>query len=145
MPTLSWLASLSGRLSQRGELLLYLVPDEKPPLLEMCIDKGAHEIYQTFSYTMLIWPRLFKDDIPLGEGLFEADLTDLPPHLLEQFQREQARANSQSLDERNRRKHMTEEEIAEETARNWNDEFARHGLPHRLDTNEDKMLESYRV
>lgn len=117
----------------------YLVPDEKPPLLELCLDKDASEIYQTFSYSSLLWPRLFNDDIPLGEGLFEADLTDLPQHLLEKFHRDQARSNEKSLNERNRRKMMTEEEIAEETARNWNDEFARHGMPHRVDTIEDKM------
>lgn len=123
----------------------YLVPDETPPILEMCIDKAASEVYQTFSYTTLIWPRLFKDDLLLGEGLFEADLTDLPPHLLEQFRREQALANQRSLDERKRRSLMTEEEVAEETARNWNDEFARHDLPHRLDTNEDRVLQNYRA
>merc|ERR1712032_1624233 len=107
----------------------------------MIIDKDASEIYQTFGYGSLLWPRFFNDDIVLGEGLFEADLTDLPPHLLEKFRREQARSNQQSIDERERRKRMTEEEISEETARNWNDEFARHGMPHRLDTNEDKMME----
>eukprot|EP00933_Yihiella_yeosuensis_P083229 TRINITY_DN97422_c0_g1_i1.p1 TRINITY_DN97422_c0_g1~~TRINITY_DN97422_c0_g1_i1.p1 ORF type:complete len:801 (+),score=186.00 TRINITY_DN97422_c0_g1_i1:49-2403(+) len=122
----------------------YLVPDEKPPMLEMCLDKDHSEVYTTYSYGSLLWPRLFKDDIPLGEGLFEADLTDLPPDLLEKFQREQARSNQASVDERNRRKMMTEEEIAEETARNWNDEFARHGMPQRVDTNEDKILERYR-
>lgn len=120
----------------------YLVPDADPPLLEMCLDKDAADVYQTFSYSTLLWPRLFSDDIPLGEGLFEADLTDLPDHLQEKFNRDQARADSVSLDERLRRKMMTEEEVGEETARNWNDEFARHGMPHRLDTNEDKMIES---
>mmetsp|Transcript_61658 Transcript_61658/g.193245 ORF Transcript_61658/g.193245 Transcript_61658/m.193245 type:complete len:473 (-) Transcript_61658:64-1482(-) len=120
----------------------YLVPEENPPLLEMCVDKDPAEVYQTFSYGTLLWSRLFKDDVPLGEGLFEADLTDLPQHLLETWRSEQARASQQSLDERNRRKKMTEEEVMEETARNWNDEFAKHGMPHRLDTNEDKMIES---
>merc|ERR1712232_841097 len=122
----------------------YLIPDEKPPMLEMCLDKDAAEVYQTFSYTTLLWPRLFTDDVMLGEGLFEADLTDLPPELLEKYRREQARSNEQSLKERNRRKLMTEEEVSEEMSRNWNDEFAKHGMPHRLDTNEDKMLESMR-
>jgi len=120
----------------------FLVPDEKPPMLEMSLDKDMSEIYQTFSYATLLWPRLFSDDISLGEGLFEADLTDLPPHLLEKFQREQARSTNTSVDERTRRKLMTEEEISEETARNWNDEFARHGMPYRMDTNEDKFIQS---
>lgn len=122
----------------------YLIPGEKPPILEMTIDKDNADVYTTFSYTTLIWTRLFNDDIMLGEGLFEADLTDLPETLLEKFVRDQQRADEASLVERNRRKMMTEEEICEETARNWNDEFARHGMPHRLDTNEDKMLESMR-
>jgi len=120
----------------------FLVPGAKPPMLEMSFDKDTSEIYQTFSYATLLWPRLFDDDISLGEGLFEADLTDLPPHLLEKFQREQARSTTTSVDERTRRKLMTEEEVSEETARNWNDEFARHGMPHRMDTNEDKFIQS---
>jgi len=120
----------------------FLVPEEHPPILEMCLDKDPAEVYQTFSYGTLLWSRLFTDDVPLGEGLFEADLTDLPPQLLEKFRKEQADANQRSVDERNRRKKMTEEEIMEETARNWNDEFGRHNMPHRLDTNEDKMIES---
>merc|ERR1712050_147290 len=120
----------------------YLIPDEDPPLLEMCLDKDASEVYQTFSYGTLLWPRLFNDDIPLGEGLFEADLTDLPEHLLEKWRREQDRSSKQSMDERTRRKRMTEEEIMEETARNWNDEFARHNMPARFDTTEERMLES---
>jgi hypothetical protein len=120
----------------------FLVPDEKPPMLELTLDKDTSEIYQTFSYATLLWPRLFDDDISLGEGLFEADLTDLPPHLLEKFQREQSRSTAKSVDERSRRKFMTEEEVSEETARNWNDEFAQAGIPYRMDTNEDKFIKS---
>merc|ERR1719356_624614 len=111
-------------------------------MLEMTLDKDMSEIYQTFSYATLLWSRLFDDDIALGEGLFEADLTDLPPHLLEKWRREQKRADERSLDDRNRRKRLTEEEIMEETGRNWNDEFARHGMPTRFETTEDRMLES---
>ncbi|CAE8728218.1 unnamed protein product [Polarella glacialis] len=122
----------------------YLIPDEDPPMLEMCLDKDAAEVYQTFSYGSLLWPRLFSDDIPLGEGLFEADLTDLPPELLEKWKRDQARSDAKSREERDRRKMMTEEEVEEETARNWNDEFAKHGMPHRLDTMEDRTLQKYR-
>jgi len=118
----------------------YVIPDEKPPVMEMILDKDQSEIYQTFSYGILIWQRLFYDDVLLGEGLFEADLTDLPEHLLKKFQREQARTNLGSVDERTRRGIMTEEEIGEETARNWNDEFARYGMPHRVDTNEEKFI-----
>jgi len=112
----------------------FVMPDEKPPLLEVILDKANADVYQTFSYTTLLWPRLFSDDRAVGEGLFEADLTDLPPHLLDKYRREQARANQQSLDDRKRRAKMTEEEIMEETARNWNREFARHGMPGRMDT-----------
>jgi len=122
----------------------YLVPDEKPPMLEMTLDKDPAETYTTFSYGMLLWLRLFNDDVQLGEGLFEADLTDLPPHLLKKWQDEQARANAQSLNDRSRRKRLTEEEVMEETSRNWNDEFARHSMPTRFDTNEDKMIDSMR-
>merc|ERR1712113_626485 len=122
----------------------FIVPDEKPPILEMSLDKDASEVYQTYGYGSLLWSRFFNDDVTLGQGLFEADLTDLPPQLLEKYRREQARTNQQSVNERDRRKRMTEEEIMEETARNWNDEFAKHGIPHRLETNEEKMLESMR-
>mmetsp|Transcript_85803 Transcript_85803/g.179281 ORF Transcript_85803/g.179281 Transcript_85803/m.179281 type:complete len:788 (+) Transcript_85803:71-2434(+) len=122
----------------------WLIADETPPVLEMTIDKDAAEVYTTFSYGTLLWPRLFNDDVPLGEGLFEADLTDLPPHLLEKWRRDQARANRKSLDDRERRKHLTEEEIMEETSRNWNDEFAKHGIPQRFDTNEDKRIDNLR-
>merc|ERR1712217_31396 len=122
----------------------YLIPDEKPAVLELTVDKDASEVYQTFSYGTLLWPRLFNDDVHLGEGLFEADLTDLPPHLLEKWRREQDRSNKQSLDDRRRRQRLTEEEILEETSRNWNDEFARHGMPARFDTTEERMLESAR-
>merc|ERR1712060_139608 len=122
----------------------YLIPEEKPPVMELTIDKDAAEVYQTFSYGTLLWSRLFNDDVTLGEGLFEADLTDLPPVLLEKWRREQARSNQKSLDDRERRKRLTEEEIMEETSRNWNDEFARHGMPQRLDTNEDRMIENIR-
>mmetsp|Transcript_130110 Transcript_130110/g.324379 ORF Transcript_130110/g.324379 Transcript_130110/m.324379 type:complete len:786 (-) Transcript_130110:56-2413(-) len=122
----------------------YLIPDEKPAVLEVTIDKDASEVYQTFSYGTLLWPRLFNDDIQLGEGLFEADLTDLPPHLLEKWRREQDRSSKQSMDDRKRRQRLTEEEIMEETSRNWNDEFARHGMATRFDTNEDRMIENYR-
>lgn len=122
----------------------YLIPDEKPPVLELNLDKDHAEVYQTFSYGLLIWPRLFSDDLMLGEGLFEADLTDLPPHLIEKWQRDQKKADERSFDDRQRRKKMTEEEIMEETSRNWNDEFARHGMTTRFDTNEDRMLESTR-
>eukprot|EP00435_Cladocopium_sp_Y103_P010767 s1289_g2.t2 len=119
----------------------FLVPDEDT--LEMTLDKDSSEVYQTYSYGTLLWPRLFNDDIPLGEGLFEADLTDLPQHLLEKFQTDQARSDEQSQKERQRRQMMTEEEIAEETARLWNDEFARHGIPHRVDSLEDRRMDSY--
>lgn len=119
----------------------FLVPDED--ILEMTLDKDSSEVYQTYSYGTLLWPRLFNDDIPLGEGLFEADLTDLPQHLLEKFQTDQARSDEQSQKERQRRQMMTEEEIAEETARLWNDEFARHGIPHRVDSLEDRRMDSY--
>ena len=50
---------------------------------------------------------------------------------------EQARSDEQSRKERQRRQMMTEEEVAEETARLWNDEFARHGIPHRVDSVEE--------
>mmetsp|Transcript_13053 Transcript_13053/g.35615 ORF Transcript_13053/g.35615 Transcript_13053/m.35615 type:complete len:800 (+) Transcript_13053:65-2464(+) len=123
----------------------YLIPDEKPPVLELTVDKAAAEVYTTFSYGTLLWPRLFNDDVVLGEGLFEADLTDLPPHLLEKWRREQARSNQKSLDDRERRKRLTEEEVMEETSRNWNDEFARNGMPTRFDTNEDRRIENVRV
>lgn len=119
----------------------FLVPDEDT--LEMTLDKDKSEVYQTFSYGTLLWPRLFNDDIPLGEGLFEADLTDLPPQLLEKFHTDQARSDEQSQRERQRRQMMTEEEVAEETARMWNDEFARHGIPHRVDSMEDRRMDSY--
>jgi len=122
----------------------YLIPDEKPPVLELNLDKDHAEVYQTFSYGLLVWPRLFSDDIMLGEGLFEADLTDLPPNLLDKWQREQKRADERSVDDRMRRKKMTEEEIMEETSRNWNDEFAAHGMTTRFDTNEDRMLDNAR-
>ncbi|CAJ1450638.1 unnamed protein product [Effrenium voratum] len=121
----------------------FLVPDEDPPILELTLDKDSSEVYQTFSYGTLLWPRLFNDDIPLGEGLFEADLTDLPPELLEKFQTAQARSDEQSRKERQKRQMMTEEEVAEETARLWNDEFARHGIPHRVDSLEDRRIDSY--
>ncbi|CAK9084596.1 unnamed protein product [Durusdinium trenchii] len=42
----------------------FLVPDEDT--LEMTLDKDKSEVYQTFSYGTLLWPRLFNDDIPLG-------------------------------------------------------------------------------
>merc|ERR1712187_87631 len=74
----------------------YVIPDESPPMLEICLDKDSSEVWQTFSYGSLLWHRLFKDDVLLGEGLFEADLTDLPPNLREKFQREQARSNQKS-------------------------------------------------
>lgn len=127
-----------------GEHFAWFLEDEDPPLLDITIDKSNAEVYQTFSYGTLLWNRLFSDDVILGEGLFEADLTDLPPHLLEKFQQEQSRTSARSLDERQRRKKMTDEEIMEETARNWNDEFALHGLPHRFDTNEEMMLDRLR-
>ena len=28
--------------------------------------QDASEVYQTYSYGTLLWPRLFNDDIPLG-------------------------------------------------------------------------------
>merc|ERR1712003_271797 len=111
--------------------------------LELSIDKDPSEVYQTFSYGTLLWPRLFEDDISLGEGLFEADLTDLPPHLLEKWRRDQKAANDRSLNDRLRRRKMTEEEVMEETSRNWNREFATHGLPARFDTNEDRRIENF--
>lgn len=124
----------------------YLIPDERPPMLEMCIDKDQSELYQTFSYGTLLWERLFDDDVKLGEGLFEADLTDLPEELREKWARQQKESNTRSYEERTRRKRMTEEEIMEETARNWNDEFAKHGMSMRLDTNEElKALRSDRA
>jgi len=116
-----------------------LLRDEQPPVLEMTLDKDSAEAWQTGSYGSLLWPRLFSDDVPLGEGLFEADLTDLPPQLLEKYRRDNARSADKSLDERHRRKRMTEEEVNEEAARNWNDEFSRHGIPHRLETLEDQI------
>lgn len=131
-------------LPQGENFAWFLTPDEKPPILELTVDKDSSEVYQTFSYGTLLWPRLFNDDVLLGEGLFEADLTDLPADLLERWRREQARANRRSLDDRERRKRLTEEEIMEETSRNWNDEFARHSMPQRFDTNEDRMLENVR-
>jgi len=112
----------------------YLIPDEKPPTLELVVDKDSSEVYQTFSYGTLLWLRLFNDDVTLGEGLFEADLTDLPPHLLEKWRREQDLADKRSQEEKSRRKLMTEEEIEEETSRNWNTEFARHGMPAKMET-----------
>ncbi|CAE7222253.1 ANKRD17 [Symbiodinium necroappetens] len=121
----------------------FLIPEEIPPVMELTLDKDAAEVYQTFSYGTLLWPRLFNDDIPLGEGLFEADLTDMPPHLLQKFQEEQERSDQRSRQERQRRQMMTEEEVAEETARMWNDEFARHGIPHRVDSTEDRRLENF--
>uniref|UniRef100_A0A7S2JWF7 CS domain-containing protein n=1 Tax=Zooxanthella nutricula TaxID=1333877 RepID=A0A7S2JWF7_9DINO len=120
----------------------FLIPDETPPMLELILDKDPAEVYQTYSYGSLLWPRLFSDDVLLGEGLFEADLTDLPPHLLEKWRRENARADERSLNDRKRRQRLTEEEILEETSRNWNDEFARCGMPQRFDTNEEKMVQS---
>ncbi|CAE7416046.1 HOP2 [Symbiodinium natans] len=121
----------------------FLIPEEVPPIMELTLDKDASEVYQTYSYGTLLWPRLFNDDIPLGEGLFEADLTDLPPHLLQKFQEEQEKSDQKSREEKQRRQMMTEEEVAEETARLWNDEFARHGIPHRVDSMEDRRLESF--
>merc|ERR1712241_809320 len=50
----------------------YLIPDEKPPMMELTLDKDAAEVYQTYSYGTLLWARLFNDDLMLGEGLFEA-------------------------------------------------------------------------
>ena len=44
--------------------LRFLVPDEDT--LEMTIDKDSSEVYQTYSYGTLLWPRLFDDDILLG-------------------------------------------------------------------------------
>mmetsp|Transcript_20479 Transcript_20479/g.47727 ORF Transcript_20479/g.47727 Transcript_20479/m.47727 type:complete len:782 (-) Transcript_20479:51-2396(-) len=121
----------------------FIDPDEHPKVLQLTVDKEQAEVYQTYSYGEILWYRLFKDEIKVGTGLFEADLTDLPPELLEKWKREQARSQQQSLDEKERRKYMTEEEIFEETGRNWNDVFAKHGLPARMDTNEDKLLEQY--
>jgi len=130
-----------GKVDPEGEnFSWFLIPDEKPPLMELTIDKAKSEVFQTFSYGTLLWSRLFSDDVVTGDGLFEADLTDLPPHLLEKYMRENHRANLMSLDEKNRRAKMTEEEIYEETGRNWNDEFAKAGMPQRLDTNEDRMM-----
>lgn len=118
----------------------YLVPDEQPPMLEVCVDKDHAEVYTTNSYSTLLWPRLFKDDLPLGEGLFEADCTDLPPHLLEKFRREIASQRKDSEVNRHRRSMMTPEEITEETHRTWNEDLAKRKIPHRLPTFEEKML-----
>lgn len=122
----------------------YLIPDEDPPMIEMTLNKDNSDVYCTQSFGTLLWPRLFKDDVVLGEGLFEADLTDLPAELLAKYNRDQARESQLSADERTRRKRMTEEEIGEETARQWNDEFAKHGMPNRLDTNESRMVDHYK-
>lgn len=118
----------------------YIVPEDSAPMLHIFLDKSRNEIYQTYGYGSLLWPRLFNDDVLLGEGLFEADLTDLPENLVEKWRREQDRANKQSLNDRKRRERLTEEEIMEETSRNWNAEFSRHGIPHRLDTTENRMM-----
>merc|ERR1712139_394231 len=88
--------------------------EEKPPVMDITIDKDSSEVWQTFSYGTLLWPRLFADDVRLGEGLFEADLTDLPPNLLERYRREQVRSSNKSSEERRRREKMTEEEISED-------------------------------
>lgn len=117
----------------------YISFDEVPAMLELSMDKDSAEVWQTFSYGTLLWPRLFNDDAPLGAGLFEADLTDLPEQLLEKYRREQARSNEKSEKERARRDRLTEEEIMEEAARNHNTEFAKHGIPHRMETQEDKL------
>lgn len=116
----------------------YMIPDEKPPMLEMVIDKDPADIYQTYSYGTLLWPRLFQDDVSLGSGLFEADLTDLPPELLEKFRQQQAKSNQEGLDRRARHKKMTPEEIEEESARNHNDEFRKHGMGLRMPCKEEE-------
>eukprot|EP00928_Gymnodinium_smaydae_P073577 TRINITY_DN56768_c0_g1_i1.p1 TRINITY_DN56768_c0_g1~~TRINITY_DN56768_c0_g1_i1.p1 ORF type:complete len:840 (+),score=194.27 TRINITY_DN56768_c0_g1_i1:52-2571(+) len=132
---------LERRVDPEGESFCwYLEPDASPPLLELVLDKDTADAWQTTSYGELLWPRLFRDDAELGRGLFEADLTDLPPHLLAQYRREQDRAAERSRSDRERRERLTEEEINEETARNWNNEFARHGIPNRMETREDELL-----
>eukprot|EP00930_Biecheleria_cincta_P090279 TRINITY_DN7962_c0_g2_i1.p1 TRINITY_DN7962_c0_g2~~TRINITY_DN7962_c0_g2_i1.p1 ORF type:complete len:780 (-),score=167.99 TRINITY_DN7962_c0_g2_i1:151-2490(-) len=129
----------SRKVEPQGEnFCWYLIPDEEPPMLELALDKDNAEVYQTYTYGSLLWTRLFNDDLELGEGLFEADLTDLPEELLNKFITDQARADEESRKEREKRAMMTEEEIAEETGRMWNEEFARHGMPYRVDTNEDR-------
>ncbi|CAK0817864.1 unnamed protein product, partial [Prorocentrum cordatum] len=68
-----------GKVEPEGEnFAWYVDADERPPVLEMCLDKALSELYAKSSYTEVLWLRLFDDDALLGAGLFDADLTDLP-------------------------------------------------------------------
>merc|ERR1719387_1627182 len=54
------------RVDPEGEnFAWYLVPDERPPVLDMLLDKDRAEVFQTGSYGELLWNRLFNDDVML--------------------------------------------------------------------------------